>query len=174
MKSFYPRFQVFPGFRAYTLVELLMSVAILTLVLSVLFYVFSSGSKQGKKLYLSQSAHQVAGRCMQVLRKDLRSTFKMSHSTQELHLGITTLDLKGDPMDDSVTWKWDPRKIERMDAKGKKVFSFASELRQDESLRVDFKWTQSQTFSSLIGIEKPKGQIQILSQETIYLESLAP
>ena len=103
--------------RAFTLVELLFSLGLVILVLSILYFVISSGSRQGKKLYQGQVVQQTADRCMAVLRRDLRSTLRMQTRTQELALEIITQNSTGSPVQESAVWTWTSKTVQRVTPK---------------------------------------------------------
>jgi type II secretory pathway pseudopilin PulG len=156
--------------RAFTLVELLFSLGLVILVLSILYFVISSGSRQGKKLYQGQVVQQTADRCMAVLRRDLRSTLRMQTRTQELALEIITQNSTGSPVQESAVWTWTSKTVQRVDPKGIRKFNF--DLNQNQSLHVKFGSLQAKIFSASLGIKSQGGPFRRLSQEKIFLESL--
>ena len=120
-----------PG-AGYTLVELVVVVALCVLVLTVAIYLFAQSGLTSRRLAKTQNLQDVTNRLLSDLRRDVRSATEATFSSKGMRLLVTKLSQEGMPEQVEVLYRFSGEGVTREEDSRSKRFTFRTLIEADD------------------------------------------
>ncbi|NLF95406.1 MAG: prepilin-type N-terminal cleavage/methylation domain-containing protein [Candidatus Riflebacteria bacterium] len=116
----------------YTLVELLVVVALCAVVLTMAIYLFAQSGLTSRRLAKTQNLQDVTNRLLLDLRRDMRSATEASFSSEGMRLLVTQLSQEGVPEQVEVLYHFSGEGVTREEDSRSKRFTFKTLIESDD------------------------------------------
>ena len=116
----------------YTLVELVVVVALCAVVLTVAIYLFALSGLTSRRLAKTQNLQDVTNRLLSDLRRDVRSATEATFSSKGMRLLVTKLSQEGMPEQVEVLYRFSGEGVTREEDSRSKRFTFRTLIEADD------------------------------------------